>query len=571
LPSDAGGALRSAVLGLCIGLFTSFVNSYGYAVSGFTTSEISVVFIPLLIYALSRALGVSLSREELALATAMAVGVDITTTLTSGMYITYGFLKYVASVLSGFGISVRVPPQLFSGARPIDLEAMPTYVALACASASGVLIAYALRMHYIEKERLLYPFGMAAALIARIVRRIGLGNIVALLCGAGLQLAYLELGGFFKDLTPYTSSVLPGSVLAVSLNPLVAALLFMIPLGSLRTIAAGSLATYLLLLPAALALCGVAPLSAPTYDSSLFSYSTIVASLLLGSIAATTVYYLARHRSALARSMSIAMRMGPEKTSFIAGLAIMSAIAAVAYAVDPRGFTRIAPLIPPLIATHLALTLTNLRIVGEAGMGSQAVLPLVTFEMYVYGCRSAGLYAALDPYTGIPMPQVVGGTAMNVMKMAQLSGARSSRCAALMCLGIALGSIATFLYGNALVDVFGLNSPRMPLVRWIPTVVWMAAIYSGSVSALYLKAVALGVAVGIVVIVLEMLRGLPALPFLVGITLPPDIGLLALAVAAIKSVVVRLGVEVQEASLRTAAMFLCGCGIGLATYMAAVW
>ncbi len=558
---------RAIAIGISVGAFLGFVDSYGYAVSGFTTSEISVVFAPVIVYALSVALGLKLSREELIVASALAVGMDITTTLTSGMYVTYGFLSIVASKLRVFGIYVDVPSKLFSLPKPIDVASMPIYVSLALVSASGVLIAYAFRMHFIEKERLLYPLGAAAAMLMRMVREVRIEHLIALALGFVAQLAYLYLGGFFLDLTPLSSSIAPGVVLALSVNPLVIAILMLIPAGSLRSISLGSLATYIALLPLAVAICGVATLPTPTYDDSLLAYSNLVSSLLVGAVAVLTTLYLAKYRVALLQSFKLLTSMSVERRALAVGIALMCCMVLVAISLGGfEALARLAPIVVLVLLTHLILTLVNLRVVGEAGMGSQAVLPLVTLELFTSGCRGVGVYAALDPYTGIPMPQVVAGTAMNVIRFSQLSGVRASRAAAAMCIGLALGSFATYVFGNLLVACLGLNSPRMPLYRWLPTVVWMATIYSGSPRAVEPLAIAVGASVAIAIALLGERTSWQPLPFLVGMTLPPDIGLLALAVFLIKSAVMKLGVEAHEKLLSLSSIFLVGCGLALATY-----
>ncbi len=548
-----------------------FVDSYGYAVSGFTTSEVSAVFVPIIVYALARALGMKLSREELVIASSLAIGIDVTTTLTSGMYVTYGFLSYVASRLSVFGIHIEVPRRLFSSPHPLDLYSMPVYVSLSIASASGALLAFALRHHYIEKERLLYPFGTVAAMLLRIAKTIRVEHLVALLVGFVAQLLYLELPTQMIDLTPVVGSVLPGAILALSFNPLIVSLLLLIPMGSLRSMAMGSLSTYLAILPVAVALCGAPYMPSPSYGDTLLAYSNLVASCLAGAVAIVSGFYIARHRSAIVRSFSMLRYMRAERWSIVLGAVLLSTILIpLPLLSKPSLLLWLAPIAVVALITHFVLTLVNLRIVGEAGMGSQTVLPIVTLELFAYGCRGAGIYAVLDPYTGIPMPQVVAGTAMNVVKMSISSGARSSRSVAALCLGIAVGSFATYVFGNLLVAIYGINSPKMPLYRWLPTVVWMATIYSGSPQSIDFRALALGLAVAFTMVVLSEKLGVSVLPFVVGITLPPDVGLLALAAYLVKSVIAKLGVEAQERLLVASALALVGCGAALATYTLSV-
>ncbi len=559
------------MLGILLGLFISFVDSYSYAVSGFTTAEISVIIVPLLLLIISQAFKLGLSKEELVIASATAIGIDITTTLTAGMYITYGFLAYSAKQLKEFGLLVVVPSQLFSLLNQhrgfVDYCAMPTYIALTLVSIGGAFLAYALRMHYIERERLLYPLGIAAAMIIKSIRKIKPSYVVALLIGFLAQIASLKFSTMV-DLTPLTSSIVPGSVLALSLSPLMIALFMLLPLGSLKLISIGSLTTYVLLLPFTIALLNLPVTPMMSYEDALFAYSNVIASIVIGVIVVLSAYYVLIYRKVFRQSFLILLHLAPERTAFLVGIALVSLIVPIALAIA----TQMPPLILmvfvilTVLALHILLILVNLRAVGETGIGSQAVLPLVTFSMYLARIRDVGLYAALDPFTGIPMPQVVGGTAMNVIRFSRLNGVRASRALLAFVIGMLLGSFATYIYGNILVAVYGFDSPQMPLYRWIPTVVWMAVIYSGSREALYVQALLIGVILGFVLAILNSRKGVAVFPIVIGATLPPDIGLTALVVYVIKSTLIRMGVEVHERALLLSILALLGCGLAVLVY-----
>ncbi|MEM3980038.1 MAG: hypothetical protein QXF79_02130, partial [Ignisphaera sp.] len=143
---------RSILIGLIIGLLVGFIDSYNYAVSGYTTAEVSLVIIPFLVVMTLKLLRISYSSEDIAMATALTYGICITTTLTSGMYITFGFLDYLSKKLKAYGLAVSVPSYLFSGVFP-DYIALAVYVSLALISFSGALIAFSFRSHIIKKER----------------------------------------------------------------------------------------------------------------------------------------------------------------------------------------------------------------------------------------------------------------------------------------------------------------------------------------------------------------------------------------------------------------------------------
>ena len=559
---------RALVIGLVLGLIIGFIDSYSYVISGFTTAEISVVLAPLLLLIVSSILGLRLTKEELVIASAFAIGVDITTTLTAGMYITYGFLAYSSEQLEEFGLSISVPQELFSAVQGfIDLNAMPTYISLSLASVSGVFFAYALRMHYIERERLIYPLGIVAAMIVKSLRGVRKRYLIALLIGFFSQLLALRYTSMI-DLTPLISSTIPGSILAISISPLMIALFMLLPLGSLKFVSLGSLITYLLILPLTIMMLDLPVVPMMSYEAALFAYSNVVASLIIGMIIVLVSHYILMYRKVFRHSFRILMYMIPERMSFTIGLVLLGLIVPIACALmrDQMVSLSMFSIFIIVLLLHILLILVNLRVVGETGIGSQAVLPLVTLCMYLSRIRNVSVYAALDPFTGIPMPQVVGGTAMNVIRFSRLNGVKVSRTLMALILGIVVGSFATYIYGNLLVAIYGFDSPQMPLHRWIPTIVWMAIVYSGGKEALYVKALIVGTLISLVLIVLNAYRNIALFPLIVGVTLPPDIGLTAFVVSIVKSVLIRMGVDVHEKALSTSVLALLGCGLAIFAY-----
>ncbi len=560
--------LKPIILGLAIGALISFIDSYSYAVSGFTTAEISIIVAPFLVAALSRCLRIELSTQELVFASAIAIGFDITTTLTAGMYITYGFLAYLASKLSFFGIDVEVPRTLFVYPRSVyDPTCLPTYVALSIISLSGAFIAYTLRRHYIERERLMYPLGIAASILVNSVRRLKHSHSIAIVVGFLTKLLSLRYS-LFLDLTPITSSVLPGSICALSCDPLVLFLLLLIPVSALLSIALGSLTTYLAILPLTIAISKTCSIPMIDYENALFTYSNTVASILVGVIAVVSTYYIAVYRREFRHSIAIAFRLRAERTSLLCGLALISLMIPLAISIAIRlpQLHILIPLALAVIALHIVLTFVNLRVVGEAGFSSQSILPIATAILYAAGIRDVGFYAATDPFTGIPMPQVVGGVAMNSIRFAQTLAVSSALAIAGVGIGLCIGSFVTYIYGTTLVYVYGFNSSQMPLYRWIPTVVWMASVYSGKIASIDPYALVIGVAIGIILVVLNRIKGIPAFAFAIGMVLPPDIGLLVGIVYIIKKVAMKLGVEVHEKLMSTSTLCLVGAGIAIAVY-----
>ncbi len=555
--------MRWLVLGLIVGLFMGFVDSYGYAVSGFTISEISIVFIPLITLFLARCMGVT-SLEEIIYASSLAIGIDLTTTLTSGMYLTYGYLQYLSSKLRVFGFEIRVPQTLFSDPNPIDFEALPTYVSLSLASMGGALLAYALRMHYLDKERLTYPLGLAASMVLKIVRTVPRSCWVGLGLGFALQLLVMYLGLDILDLTPLVGSYLPGAVFALALNPLVYAVAMLLPLGALRGLAMGSMMTYVAITTLSVALLGayVPPLA--SYDDVLLAVSNIVASCMVGLVTVATVSYLTKYYRVFLHSAKLLAMARYERFAATMGTLLVASMVLVALSISRIPIPKLLSIAAIIVPIHLVLVLVNLRIVGEVGMGSQAVLPLATSILVASRCSDVATYAALDPFTGIPMPQVIGGTSMNLARLCRACRASVSKAFALLCLGIALGSIPTYIYGNLLVNLYGFDSPQMPMHRWIPTIVWMATIYSGRSEALYPQIVALGFVLAILLLILSQRFGIPFLPLIVGTCIPPDVGIAALVAYVVKSIVLKLGVELHEKTIVFSTFVLLGCGLGVA-------
>ncbi|MEM1646000.1 MAG: hypothetical protein QXL96_09080 [Ignisphaera sp.] len=553
---------RSILIGLIIGLLVGFIDSYNYAVSGYTTAEVSLVIIPFLVVMTLKLLRISYSSEDIAMATALTYGICITTTLTSGMYITFGFLDYLSKKLKAYGLAVSVPSYLFSGVFP-DYIALAVYVSLALISFSGALIAFSFRSHFIERERLKFPIGFASAMLTKLFDKMTLSYksvLLALSIGFFFQLLamYNEL---FFDLTPLLSSILPGMVLALSFWPIIVGLLFIIPLEPLKIISLGSITTYLFFVPLAIALFNIKVIPALNFSDALFSYSTVVVGLLVGVVVVALVFYLITYTKMLTTSITMIFRLKMERTIFILGISLLSLLGYIAILIS--NYHGVIFHIIPILTIHVILTIVNLRTVGEAGISSQALLPLVTLYLYLVGVKDVSTYAVLDPYTGIPMPQVVGGSVMNLLRFARFFRCNIVKILTYFGLGIFIGSFTTYMYGNILVHVYGFNSSHMPLARWIPTVVWMATIYSGKLELMPFITILLGVAVGVLLVVLSSRRILPIFPFIVGITLPPDIGIISLIVFLIKKMLVQLGVEVHEKCIVFSTLFIIGCGLAI--------
>jgi hypothetical protein len=566
--------IRNILMGLVIGAFVSFVNSYGYAIAGYTTAEASLIIIPILILFTYKVFGIRYNGEDFLESTAIALGVDITTTLTSGMYITFGFLNYSISKLKAFGIDVSIPQELFSNVKGLfDLYALPTYIALSLISVSGAFIAYTFRSYFIEKERLRYPFAIASAILINGFKKLTLRfreYFIAFILGFVMQLILLFIP-FMQDLTPLFSTIIPGSLMALTFSPLVFGLFLLMPLGSLRVISISSLASYLIIVPVVVNMLSLSITPAISYDDALFTVAPIITSLNLGIVIVLVTYYLIRFWNLITSATSIILKLSIERTMFIIGLLMLSLIGYIAFLLTMHYSSQIIILlsiIPLIIFLHLILAIVNMHIVGEVGMGSQALFPLITFIMYICGLREAGAYATLDPYTGIPMPQVVGGTAMNLFRFSRFFKGNILKVLKYFCIGVLIGSFITYFYGNILIYFYGFDSPQMPLTRWIPTIVWMAVVYGGKLSSISFYVLAIGLLIGFIIILLNRYIGLSIFPIVVGLMLPPDIGFIALLSYLIKSIVIKLGIELHEKTIILDMSYIIGAGTAIALNIA---
>ncbi|RLG76569.1 MAG: hypothetical protein DRO12_04255 [Thermoprotei archaeon] len=569
---SVGSRSIGIVLGILVGLLLGFIDSYSYAVSGFTTAELSILIIPVLMMLLSEMLKLGLTIEDIMLSSAIAMGMDLTTTLTSGMYITYGFLEHLSSRLAAFGLSVKVPPFLFALKNELmDFTAMPLYLILSMVSVGGAFIAYAVRRHFFDMERLPYPLGMTVAIILSTLKRfIEPGIAIAFLVGALLQAAIFRLGEVMYDLTPVAQVLIPGVVIALSFNAITFFLALLLPKGSLYSVSAGSLFTYLGIIPLTTLLGYVVFEPLPSYESALFTASPLITSMIIGYVAVASIMYVFHYRKVYARTMYIILKLRYERLMMFVGFVIIGFMLPTLYVCthSVRDLFTSAIMFLVVLLMHPFLTFVNLRIVGEVGFSSQALFPLATAVIYGGGVRDVSSYAIVDPFTGIPMPQLVGGTAMNLLRAFRVLGARLARGLTCFVLGMVIGAPITYVYGNILVKAFGFDSPLMPLTKWIPTVVWMSVIYSGGTQAVIPPLVALGALLGAALSIgglTEKLR-LSPFAFVLGMSMPPDIGVMFLIAANIKSIVLRMGVELHEKLIIYSTCALIGAGITTLLY-----
>ncbi|MCX8208087.1 MAG: hypothetical protein RMH84_01920 [Sulfolobales archaeon] len=551
---------RSLIAGGVIGALTSFSNSYGYAVSGYTTSELSPIVAGVLTYLVLRLVMKIYSVFAHIAAVAFAVGIDITTTLTSGMLITYTMFAERSNPEA-----VGMAPWVYRG---YTAEAVLFYLFASAVSAGGVLVALSLSDHFIERERLVFPVGGGAWRVVNVIRNLEVRKIaITILVGYVLELAAL-----YRDISADLAQVLyliaPGASIAFSFDPLVLLLALLLPVGSSIGVGLGSIATFLLAIPILAYLGIVIPLpTMSTYDIAS-SASSSIASLLIGYLILTASYYITKYRKLFLHSLTLIREIREYKTTFYIGVLLISLPVIPALLIS-KDTLRIASLFPVLAVLYIVIILLTCRVVGEVGIVSQSTLPAVTGLMFIAGIRESMPYVMLDPYTGTPMPQFVAASSMNLIRLSKYSGIKPSFAGFLMMLGIVLGAPLTLVYGNILLAVYGTTSPKFPLVRWLPIVVWMNAVYTGDISALPAQSFTLGAVLAVFILFTARVLGMRSLsPFavLVGITVTPDIGMLFIIAALIKYLALRIGPDAYESLVAYSSLGLFGSTLAVITY-----
>ncbi|RLG84956.1 MAG: hypothetical protein DRO15_08115 [Thermoprotei archaeon] len=566
--------MKAVLIGLIAGGLIGFADSYGYAITGYTTAELALLVAPAIVLLFVYVLRVNLSLEELIISIAIATGFSLSTTITSGMFITYGFLSYWSKEM---GIELEIPSWIYGyeyvkiGIFQIPRFFIP-YLFLTTVSASGFLIAYVLRIHFIEKERLAYPIGTASALITRLLRYMNLKfYLIPLALGFSLQIIAMTIGMPFLDLTPFVSSMMLGTSFGIRFDVVIFLLALLIPLGACTGIAIGNLIMFLVITPILLALGVFAVPISPSMKDIIHASAPSIAAAITGYVALIAFIYMSKSWRTYVESWKFIIKFRGERQIAFIALIPLSLATIFSYFLIPElrsiHLFWLAPLM--LLAIHPFLSILNMRASGETGIASQAVLPVATAMLYASGARGASIYAYLDPFTGITMPQVIAGVAGNISKLGRVLGVPIIKIIAAAMLGFLLGAPVTLGYGVLLVNVYGFDSPKMPLDRWIPIVTWMSALYSGeALKVLSIEGIIAGVLIALFIISLRNYLGLGIAPFavLVGLTLTPDVALLFIIAAFIKYLALRIGLGVYEKLVATAGIALVGAGLAVITY-----
>ena len=559
---------HTILIGLLVGLVLGFIDSYGYAVTGYTTCEIAVLTAPvltILVYDLI------LRRKprigEIVVSSAVAIGVDLSTAITAGMYITYTILAESPITRR---LSLHVPDWLYMSKEGLSINAIALYLYLTLVSAGGIALAYAFSKHFLEKEKLMFPLGSASAMLISIsVFRRSKGLIMVLL-GLILELVYLIFGPFTIDFTPQLQSILQGSALAITLDVFVFLIALVIPLNASLGISFGTFIAYLVLLPLLVIVHelyvppGVGALDMPSLAAPQ------LASIVVGFIIIASLYYTLTNIRVYVHTFRYLRLEREELVAFLLCVSLVFTLPLITIIYDPSSLmVKFIPLFIVLPLLHLFLALVTVRVVGEVGVASQSILPLASVIMYTMGYKGASGYAILDPYTGIPMPEFMAGSAMNVVKTSKILGLNIRTVVLALFLGVLVGAPVTLFYGHLLLSVYGLHSPKFPLVRWLPIVTWMAGLYTGRLDIISIQALIMGVIAAISILMVVKITGLTQITLfsiLIGLTLTPDYAILFLIASMVKYIVSRISSTAYEALLLSASCALAGAGLAVIVY-----
>jgi len=565
------GVSRPIAVGCLVGLFMGFVDTYGYAVSGYTVAEIDLVVVPVIARIL---LGRHTDPREILIASITAFGISLSTVITSGMLITY----YLTSRI--YWLFYRVPdfPAWLYASSPACLpnifacEWPYTYIALSALSIVGVGFAYMLRHVFLDKLNLPYPLGIASAMICQVVStvRAQRGMALAIVSGLVFQLLLILYPPPLVDFTPLFTASGYGVLASISINLPIALISLLLPPRVSASIGGGSLIAGFVLLPlgASLYLYRLPP--GASSDSLITSASWYLASVVFGAVF-PLMFFVARSMRAplahLARTTLESRRAMLLLSLMLAGLL---AILILAYLrSDAPGLWFILfGLVLVLVVIPLLIVVTSWGS-GEAGTVSQAFYPASTIYMYLTGYRGFAPYVYMDHYLGIPMPSTLSASSLNVLRASRTLGIPPAFALSLFSLSFLLGTMVTIYYGYLLISVYGNDPSRMPLDRWIPYAIWSLSVFRGELSpSTIMPGAAVGAMVMAFLLVLGGLtgRGFSPIPFIIGLTLTADLGLLFASGSFARWFISRFGGAAEKQLMIVASSILAGTGVAIALY-----
>lgn len=557
-----GKLLRAVVVGALIGGLLGFIDTYGYAITGYTTSELSGIIASILfLIAYKSIFRRTPSILEHVLGVIISVGVSLSTAITSGMYVTYTMLAQV-----GDPAQLKLPEWTYFSGPSLGIDTVSFYLYATAVSASGALVAYVFYRHFIDKEKLPFPIGSAIAVMIQVGKVLRTRSIVIpVALGIGLEFAAISLGNPSIDPTPALQSVIPGSSIAISLDLFIILLALLLPLNTSVGVGIGNVATFMVIMPILVA--NGLLISLPTMSASDLAVAAApyTASLIIGFLVVSSAVYVIYNRKALSATFRYLVI-----SKFLLKYLILG-IVAISSTIVPVSLLYGMPLsmvlvLPAYIGLHLFLALVTARVVGEAGTASQSTLPIATLTLFASGARTAIPYIFMDPYTGVPMPQFIAGSSLNIIKASRSLDVDPEVPVFWLIVAMLAGAPLTLIYGHVLLAVFGINSPKLNLLRWVPIVTWMDAIFRGDIGSFSSFAIVLGLVFGVMIFfLLKLFRlgGISLYAILIGMTLTPDVGLLFLIAAMIKYVAYRVGTDVYEGLIAYTSLMLAGAGIGV--------
>jgi len=555
-------------VGFLIGLVMGLVDTYGYATTGYTTAELSIITTPLLVKLL---LGRRGGVREVVIGAIVAYGLSYATIITSGMLITFAYTKVI---YEKYFYGTDFPSWLYNENCffGVFCSYIPTYIYIGLLSLPGILLAYLYRHLFIDKLQLPYPLAITSFITSGFVSRLRSYREIYLLIIFGLisQFLVFFFGEPSIDLTDKVSSILRGSVMSLSISFIMIYLSIVLPARTSFSIGISSLLTSLLILPlgAYFSLFSVGRVY--TIDEILYRASWYIASIIFGSVLLLGILFMYRIRG----SLVIIWRISREKRDLylivLTYLGFVSLfLSTLIYGASFDTVHIIASLVWVLLLLPILIILTTIA-VGEAGIAGQSLYPFNTVYLYLLGFRGFTPYIFMDHYLGIPMPGSLSSASANIMKISRLSGTSLSRLLILFTFSFTLGLAITMFYGIVLLRVFGLESPQLSLLRWLPYVNWSIMVYKGLldyttigggliIGALYMATILL-------ISMISPIKISP-IPFIIGMSLTPDYGILFIIGSFIRWYLSKFGIEVQEKLSIYSIALLVGSGLAIPTYI----
>ncbi|MFZ8824259.1 MAG: hypothetical protein ACO2O0_08990 [Desulfurococcales archaeon] len=565
------GILRPIAAGFLIGLFMGFVDSYGYAVSGYTVAEIDLVVIPVIARLL---LGRSADPREIFIATVTAFGISLSTVITSGMLITY----YLTSKIYWlFYRESDFPGWLYSGSQAcfpniFVCEWPYTYLSLAALSLVGVGFAYILRHVFLDKLNLPYPLGMASAMIARLISLIRTQRtiILVIISGIAIQMILIISPPGSLDLTPVFTSSGYGILASLSFDLPIFLIALLLPPRVSVSIGGGSIVTGLILLPigASLYLYRVSP--GASSDNLVTAASWYLASIVFGTVFSLMLLVARSVWAPISHTARTIIESRRDKLLLAMLLLSLLMILALAYLRSgaPGPSYIFFGLILMLIIVPLLIIITSWG-AGEAGTVSQAFYPTSTVYMYLTGYRGFAPYVYMDHYLGIPMPSSLSASSLHILRASRILGISPTFILSIFSLSFLIGSLITIYYGYLLINIYGNNPERMPLDRWIPYTLWSLSVYRGELdSKSILPGAVIGVLVMMLLAIVDRLTGksFSPIPFIIGLTLTTDLGILFILGSFLRWFVSKFGGGAEKQLMIVTSSLLAGVGIAITIY-----